>query len=89
MPTQKVCLTCKQNIGVASKKCKQCGAIQPYKEKLAKQKEKVAKEWKAMQQKNHSINKVYDSTNVLTRQLGSYTMVIMADIRIEGSGQLR
>ncbi|KAF3836195.1 hypothetical protein F7725_028753 [Dissostichus mawsoni] len=65
MPTQKVCQTCKQNIGVASKKCRQCGAIQPYKEKLAKQKEKVAKEWKAMQQKNHSINKVYDSTNLL------------------------
>ncbi|KAF3856922.1 hypothetical protein F7725_017645 [Dissostichus mawsoni] len=65
MRTQKVCQTCKQNIGVANKKCRQCGAIQPYKENLAKQKEKVANEWKAMQQKNHSINKVYDSTHLL------------------------
>ncbi|XP_034070861.1 mucin-2-like isoform X2 [Gymnodraco acuticeps] len=65
MSTQKVCQTCKQKIGVASRKCRQCGANQPYKEKLLKQKEKVAQEWKATQQKNHSVNKVYDSTNLL------------------------
>ncbi|KAF3835473.1 hypothetical protein F7725_028031 [Dissostichus mawsoni] len=42
-----------------SNQWRQCGANQPYKEKLSKQKEKVAQEWKA------SVNKVYDSTNLL------------------------
>ncbi|KAF3836191.1 hypothetical protein F7725_028749 [Dissostichus mawsoni] len=65
MPTQKVCQICKHKIGVASTKCRQCGANQPYKEKLSKQKEKVAQEWKAMQQKKHSVTKVYDATNLL------------------------
>ncbi|KAL3040783.1 hypothetical protein OYC64_011726 [Pagothenia borchgrevinki] len=65
MPTQKVCQICKHKIGVASKKCRQCGAKQPYKEKLSKQKEKVAQEWKAMQQKKHSVTNVYDPTNLL------------------------
>ncbi|XP_029921615.1 zinc finger and SCAN domain-containing protein 2-like [Myripristis murdjan] len=65
MSTQKECVTCRQRIGVAAKTCQHCRAKQPYKTKLEAAKKKFNNEWKDTQTKNHSINKVYDSTNLL------------------------
>ncbi|KAJ8249428.1 hypothetical protein GJAV_G00234720, partial [Gymnothorax javanicus] len=65
MPTQKECVTCHQKIGVAAKTCPHCGAKQPYKTKLEKAKKKINDKWKNTQSKNHSVNKVYDSSNLL------------------------
>ena len=67
MPTKKDCVVCKVKIGVASKTCQHCGGKQPYKDKLERQKEKISHDWKERQNKNCSINKVYDATNLLVR----------------------
>lgn len=65
MPTQKECHACNKKIGVASQTCQHCGAKQPHKQKLEKQKKKIAQDWKDRQKKNCSVNKVYDATNLL------------------------
>ncbi|CAL8234695.1 unnamed protein product [Boreogadus saida] len=64
MPTKKKCIECREEIGVASKVCAKCGSKQPYKAKLEERKRKMTTEWRELQKKNSSLNKVYDSTNL-------------------------
>ncbi|CAL9703623.1 unnamed protein product [Knipowitschia caucasica] len=65
MAIYKKCIGCHREIGVAAKICGICGCKQPYKTKLEAAKKKIDGNWKDTQQKNKSVNKLYDTTNLL------------------------
>ncbi|XP_073728513.1 uncharacterized protein [Misgurnus anguillicaudatus] len=81
MPTLKDCYTCREKIGVASKTCPHCRAKQPYKQMLEKKKKQLSQEWIDRQKKNCSVNKIYDSTNLLLHKwelLERYPVLLLA-----------
>ncbi|XP_053295705.1 uncharacterized protein LOC128455832 isoform X1 [Pleuronectes platessa] len=66
--TIKTCISCRQQIGVACKICKLCGARQPMKKALQKAKEKASKQWVAKLKKGGNTSKLVDAARVLVHK---------------------
>ncbi|XP_062258013.1 FYN-binding protein 1-like [Platichthys flesus] len=66
--TIKTCISCRQQIAVACKICKLCGARQQMKKALQKATEKASKQWGAKLKKDGNTSKLVDAARVLVHK---------------------
>ncbi|XP_063048870.1 uncharacterized protein LOC134442848 [Engraulis encrasicolus] len=65
----KQCTSCMAQIFVACKRCKACGAEQPFKVALAAKKAKATSDWAAKMRRGHNVPKLIDRASALIHQL--------------------
>ncbi|XP_072525978.1 uncharacterized protein [Salminus brasiliensis] len=77
--TFKKCTTCQSTIGVASKKCKHCGELQPYKDLQRKKLEKAKERTRQTPGRKSNAVKIVDAAKVHLHKLqaAGYTPIIL------------